>query len=58
MLSEVEMVKTSHRGVKTTVEIPENLWERAKKRALEERTDLRALILEGLELRLTKESKR
>jgi hypothetical protein len=55
--AEVEMVKTSHRGVKTTVEIPEKLWERAKRRALDERTDLRTLILEGLELRL-KEAKR
>jgi hypothetical protein len=51
------MVKTSEKGVKTTVVIPEKLWERAKRRALDERTDLRALILEGLELRL-KEAKR
>lgn len=43
---------------KVTVEIPEPLWVRAKQRALDERTNLRALILEGLELRLAKEAKK
>jgi hypothetical protein len=38
--------------MKTTIDIPEELWDRAKRRALDERTSLRALILEGLELRL------
>ncbi len=52
------MVTQTHRGVKTTLEIPERLWERAKRRALAERTSLRALILEGLELRLAQESKK
>jgi hypothetical protein len=37
---------------RTTVEIPKQLWLRAKRRALEEGTSLRALILEGLALRL------
>jgi hypothetical protein len=46
------MPTTTHRGVKTTVEIPESLWLKAKRRALDERTDLRSLIIEGLELRL------
>lgn len=46
------MVTQTHRGIKTTLEIPERLWERAKRRALAERTSLRALILEGLELRI------
>jgi hypothetical protein len=45
-------MQKSPRGIKTTLEIPERLWERAKRRALDERTSLRALILEGLELRL------
>jgi hypothetical protein len=45
-------MKRTHRGVKTTVEIPETLWLRAKRRALDERSDLRTLIIEGLELRL------
>jgi len=46
------MVKQSHRGIRTTLEIPEKLWERAKRTALNERTSLKALIVEGLELRL------
>jgi len=43
--------------MKVTVEIPEKLWERAKRRALDERTSLRALILDGLELRLAQSKK-
>jgi hypothetical protein len=39
---------------KVTIQIPEGLWLRAKRRALDERTNLRALVLEGLELRLAK----
>jgi hypothetical protein len=37
---------------KVTIEIPESLWLRARRRALDERTNLRRLVLEGLELRL------
>ncbi len=37
-------------GVRTTVVLPEPLWRAAKIRALEERRDLRDLIIEGLEL--------
>jgi hypothetical protein len=36
--------------VKTTLLMPEDLWRRAKVRAMEERRDLRDLLLEGLEL--------
>jgi hypothetical protein len=36
--------------VKTTLELPEELWRRAKVRAMEERRDLRDLLIEGLEL--------
>ena len=43
------MVKSTHRGVKTTIEIPENLWRAAKHRALDRNTDLRAVIVSGLE---------
>ncbi len=39
---------------RTTLDIPPALWQRAKKRAIEEGTTLRALLLEGLELRLAK----
>jgi hypothetical protein len=37
-------------SVRTTVVLPEPLWRAAKIRALEERRDLRDLIIEGLEL--------
>lgn len=36
--------------VKTTLLMPEELWRRAKVRAMEERRDLRDLLLDGLEL--------
>ena len=36
--------------VKTTLLMPEALWLRAKARAMEERRDLRDLLIEGLEL--------
>ena len=36
--------------VKTTLLMPEDLWRRAKVRAMEERRDLKDLLLEGLEL--------
>jgi hypothetical protein len=42
------MVTKTHRGVKTTVEIPEDVWAAAKQQALDERSDLRAVILEAL----------
>ena len=51
-------MKLTHRGVKTTLEIPEKLWDRAKRRALSQRTSLRALLLEGLELRLSETAKK
>ncbi len=40
--------------VKTTLLMPEALWRRAKIRAMEERRDLKDLLLEGLELVLTR----
>ena len=36
--------------VKTTLLMPEDLWRRAKVRGMDERRDLRDLLLEGLEL--------
>jgi hypothetical protein len=36
--------------VKTTLLMPEDLWRRAKVRAMEERRDLRDLLIEGLEV--------
>ncbi len=51
------MVKTS-RGIKTTVEFPEELWLQAKRRALDKRTDFRTLVIEGLELRLAQKPRK
>jgi len=36
--------------VKTTLLMPEDLWRRAKVRAMQERRDLKDLLLEGVEL--------
>jgi hypothetical protein len=44
--------------VKTTVNLPEETWRAAKIRAMDERTDLRALILEGLALVLARKAKK
>ena len=38
--------------VKTTLVLPEALWLRAKRRALDERADLRDVIMKALELYL------
>ncbi len=35
--------------VKTTVDLPEALWKAAKIRAMDERTDLRSVIIAALE---------
>ncbi len=50
-------MRITRRGVKTTVDFPERLWIRAKQRALDERTDFRSLVIEGLELRLSQKPK-
>jgi hypothetical protein len=51
------MVKPSHRGIKTTVEIPENLWRAAKHRALDDNSDLRGVIVTALEKHLRAKAK-
>ncbi len=38
--------------VKTSLILPEALWLQAKKRALDERADLRDIVIRGLELYL------
>ncbi len=38
--------------VKTTVELPESLWQQAKIRAVQERSDLRGIIIAALEVYL------
>ena len=35
--------------VKTTVELPEELWRAAKVKALDERTDFRSIVIAALE---------
>jgi len=40
--------------VKTTLLLSEDLWQRSKMRAVEERCDLRDLLIRGLELVLSK----
>ena len=42
------MVTQTHRGIKTTIEIPEDVWRAAKQRALDERSDLRSVIIVAL----------
>lgn len=44
--------------IRTSVELPEALWHKAKQRALDERTDLRALIIRGLELVLARKPRK
>lgn len=43
--------------VRTSIELPEALWLKAKRRALDERTDLRSLIIDGLEYVLSRKPK-
>ncbi len=42
-------MKKNEKKVKTTVELPETLWGRAKRRAIDERSDLRTVIIKALE---------
>jgi len=43
--------------VKTTVELPEDLWRAAKTRALDERTDLRSVLISALDAYLGQKPK-
>ncbi len=44
--------------IRTSLVLPESLWQRAKIRAVQERTDLRALLIQGLEMILSQKPKR
>jgi hypothetical protein len=46
------MVTQTHRGVKTTIEIPEKIWTAARQRALDERSDLRSIVIVALQKHL------
>jgi hypothetical protein len=50
--------RTGGEMVKTTVLLPVALWEAAKTKAMKERTDLRSLIIAGLEAQLGKKGGR
>lgn len=43
--------------VKTTIELPEPLWREAKIRALDERSDFRAIVMAALEAYLKRKPK-
>ncbi len=43
--------------VRTTINLPEDLWRQAKILALDERKDLRELIIEGIKLVLAHNKK-
>ncbi len=45
------------RTVKTTVDLPEALWRAAKIRAMDERTDLRSVIIAALQQYLQRKPK-
>ena len=42
-------MRTDRDAVKTTVELPEELWRAAKIRAMDERADLRTVLIRALE---------
>jgi len=44
--------------VKTTIELPQELWRAAKVRAMDERSDLRAVVIAALESYLRTKPKR
>jgi hypothetical protein len=44
--------KASENTIKTTVDLPHDLWRAAKVRAMDERTDLRSVIIKALEAHL------
>jgi hypothetical protein len=44
--------KEGETTVKTTVDLPEALWRKAKVRAMDERTDLRQVVIAALESHL------
>jgi hypothetical protein len=47
-------MKQNHRGVKTTIELPEPIWRAAKQRALDDGLDLRSIVIVALERYLGK----
>ena len=50
--------KDAEAVVKTTIELPADVWRAAKMRAVDERSDLRRIIIEALRAHLTKKETR
>ena len=42
-------MKRTHRGIKTTIEIPEPIWRATKQRALDDDLDMRTVVIAALE---------
>ncbi len=42
-------MKQTHRGVKTTIELPESIWRATKQRALDDNLDMRSVVITALE---------
>jgi hypothetical protein len=49
LLAAVAVKRTDGDTVKTTVQLPGELWRAAKIRAMDERTDLRSVLIRALE---------
>jgi hypothetical protein len=47
-------MKQTHRGVKTTIELPESIWRATKQRALDDNRDMRSVVITALERFLAK----
>jgi hypothetical protein len=56
LLAAVAGKRTDSDTVKTTVELPGDLWRAAKIRAMDERSDLRTVLIRALEQYLTQNS--
>jgi hypothetical protein len=48
--------KTGPPSIKTTISLPESLWRAAKIRAMDDRTDLRTVLIEALQRYLAHEA--
>jgi hypothetical protein len=42
-------MKLTHRGVKTTIELPESIWRATKQRALDDDLDMRTVVIGALQ---------
>ncbi len=47
-------MRQTHRGVKTTIELPESIWRATKQRAFDDNRDMRSVVIAALERFLAK----